>query len=76
MVSTSRYKYIACDAEKCIGCQLCEDVCSYTKTGEYNTYRSRIRTVRVDEILSDHEGGPVLKVKDIVDYVTWRSKTS
>lgn len=51
MVSTSRYKYIACDAEKCIGCQLCEYVCSFTKTGEYNTYRSRIRTVRVDEIL-------------------------
>jgi len=30
---------------------LCEYICSYTKTGEYNTYRSRIRTVRVDEIL-------------------------
>ncbi|TFG66623.1 MAG: 4Fe-4S dicluster domain-containing protein [Anaerolineales bacterium] len=51
VTSTSKYKYIACDAEKCIGCQLCEYVCSYTKTGEYNTYRSRIRTVRVDEIL-------------------------
>ena len=49
--STSRYAYIACDATKCIGCQLCEYICSYTKTGEYNTYRSRIRTVRVDEIL-------------------------
>jgi Fe-S-cluster-containing hydrogenase component 2 len=30
---------------------LCEYICSYTKTGEYNSYRSRIRTVRVDEIL-------------------------
>ncbi|MBN1873571.1 MAG: 4Fe-4S dicluster domain-containing protein [Anaerolineae bacterium] len=49
--STSKYAYIACDASKCIGCQLCEYICSYTKTGEYNTYRSRIRTVRVDEIL-------------------------
>ena len=49
--STSRYAYIACDATKCIGCQLCEYICSYTKTGEFNTYRSRIRTVRVDEIL-------------------------
>ncbi|SCX82680.1 acyl carrier protein [Desulfoluna spongiiphila] len=28
---------------------------------------------RVDEILADQEGGPVLKVKDIADYVTWRS---
>ncbi|MBN2393886.1 MAG: 4Fe-4S dicluster domain-containing protein [Anaerolineae bacterium] len=51
VTSTSKYAYIACDATKCIGCQLCEYICSYTKTGEYNTYRSRIRTVRVDEIL-------------------------
>jgi len=27
---------------------------------------------RVDEILADQEGGPVLKVKDIIDYVNWR----
>ncbi len=51
VTSTSRYAYIACDASKCIGCQLCEYICSYNKTGEYNTYRSRIRTIRVDEIL-------------------------
>jgi len=51
VTSTSKYAYIACDATKCIGCQLCEYICSYTKTGEYNTYRSRIRTIRVDEIL-------------------------
>jgi Fe-S-cluster-containing hydrogenase component 2 len=49
--STSKYKYIACEAEKCVGCQLCEYICSYTKTGEFNTYRSRIRTIRADEIL-------------------------
>ncbi|MBN1873802.1 MAG: 4Fe-4S dicluster domain-containing protein [Anaerolineae bacterium] len=51
VTSTSKYAYIACDATKCIGCQLCEYICSFTKTGEYNTYRSRIRTIRVDEIL-------------------------
>ncbi len=49
--TTSKYQYIACDAEKCVGCQLCEYACSYTKNGDYNAYRSRIRTVRVDEIL-------------------------
>ncbi len=49
--STSRYRYIACDSTKCVGCQLCEYICSYSKTGEFNTYRSRIRTVRSHEIL-------------------------
>ena len=49
--STSKYQYIACDPEKCIGCQLCELACSYTKTGEFNVYRSRIRTIRAEEIL-------------------------
>jgi Fe-S-cluster-containing hydrogenase component 2 len=50
-VSTSKYQYITCDASKCVGCQLCEYMCSYTKTGEFNTFRSRIRTVRAHKIL-------------------------
>ena len=50
-LATSKYRYIDCDPDLCIGCQICEYVCSYSKTGEYNTYRSRIRTVRVDEVL-------------------------
>ena len=49
--STSKHEYIACDAEKCVGCQICEYVCSYNKTGEFNTFRSRIRTVREHKIL-------------------------
>jgi len=49
--STSKYAYIDCDPNLCVGCQLCEYICSYTKTGEYNSYRSRIRTVRVNEVL-------------------------
>ena len=49
--STSKYEYVTCDSAKCTGCQLCEYICSYTKTDEFNTYRSRARTVRVDEIL-------------------------
>ncbi|WP_300667391.1 acyl carrier protein [Desulfoluna sp.] len=32
-----------------------------------------LTSTRVDEILADQEDGPVLKVKDIVDYVNWRS---
>ncbi|MCR4407715.1 MAG: 4Fe-4S dicluster domain-containing protein [Anaerolineae bacterium] len=49
--STSKYRYVANDPTKCVGCQFCEYICSYTKTGEFNTYRSRIRTVRAEEIL-------------------------
>jgi len=49
--STSKHEYIACDPEKCVGCQICEYVCSHTKTGEFNTFRSRIRTVREHKIL-------------------------
>ncbi|MGI6249770.1 MAG: 4Fe-4S dicluster domain-containing protein [Anaerolineaceae bacterium] len=49
--STSKHAYIECDPVKCVGCQLCEYICSHQKTGEYNSYRSRIRTVRVDEVL-------------------------
>jgi len=51
VASTTKFDYIYCDPVKCVGCQLCEYVCSYNKTGEYNSYRSRIRTVRVDEVL-------------------------
>jgi Fe-S-cluster-containing hydrogenase component 2 len=51
VASTSKYKYVVCDPTLCIGCQICEYVCSFTKTGDYNSYRSRIRTVRVDEVL-------------------------
>ncbi len=49
--STSKYQYIACDPEKCVGCQICEYVCSHNKTGEFNTFRSRIRTIREHKIL-------------------------
>ena len=49
--STSKYQYVACDATKCVGCPICEYICSHTKTGEFNTYRSRMRTVRAHKIL-------------------------
>ncbi|MBS3753065.1 MAG: 4Fe-4S dicluster domain-containing protein [Anaerolineales bacterium] len=49
--STSKHEYITCDPDKCIGCQICEYVCSYAKTGEFNTFRSRIRMVRDHKIL-------------------------
>lgn len=49
--TSSKYAYVSCKPEDCVGCQLCEYICSHTKVGEFNTYRSRIRTVRVKEVL-------------------------
>ena len=49
--STSKYQYITADPQKCVGCQFCEYICSYTKGGVFNTYRSRIRTLRAEEVL-------------------------
>lgn len=49
--STSKFQYVSNDPEKCVGCQYCEFICSYTKTGAFNSYRSRIRTVRAEEIV-------------------------
>lgn len=43
-------KVIVCDAEKCVGCGICEYVCSYVKERRINAKVSRIRTVRLDTI--------------------------
>jgi len=50
--STSTYQNIVCDPDECMGCQLCEYICSYVKTGEFNSYRSLIRTVRIVPIVT------------------------
>lgn len=50
-VVASKDQYIANDPQKCTGCQICEYVCSFTKNGLFNSYRSRIRTVRSHEVL-------------------------
>jgi len=33
-----------------------------------------LKTARIEEILSDLDDGPVLKVSDIIDYIAWLSK--
>jgi Fe-S-cluster-containing hydrogenase component 2 len=49
--SASKYQYIVCDPDLCVGCQICEYICSFVKTGEFNTYRSRIRVVRIPPVV-------------------------
>ncbi len=33
-----------------------------------------LTTARIEEILADIEGGPVLKVKDVQSYIEWQTK--
>jgi Fe-S-cluster-containing hydrogenase component 2 len=41
-------KFVVSDSEKCIGCQICDYVCSAVKEGGFNPLLSRIRTVRIE----------------------------
>jgi indolepyruvate ferredoxin oxidoreductase alpha subunit len=41
---------IQCNDEKCVGCDICEYACAFEKEGVFNQLKSRIRTVRVNQI--------------------------
>jgi Fe-S-cluster-containing dehydrogenase component len=41
---------VQCDSDKCVGCDICEYVCSFEKEGVFNPLKSRIRTIRVNQI--------------------------
>ncbi|MGD6806802.1 MAG: thiamine pyrophosphate-dependent enzyme [Candidatus Bathyarchaeia archaeon] len=41
---------IQCNNEKCVGCDICEYTCAFEKEGVFNPLKSRIRTVRVNQI--------------------------
>ncbi len=45
------HRYIVCDPDKCMGCQMCEFICSATKEGEFNPLLSRIRNVRIEPVV-------------------------
>jgi Fe-S-cluster-containing hydrogenase component 2 len=42
-------KIVSIRREKCTGCHLCQLICSYTKTGEFNIEKSRIAIVERDK---------------------------
>lgn len=44
------YQHIICDPDKCIGCRICEYVCSATKHGHFDPLYSRIRVVRIEPV--------------------------
>jgi TPP-dependent indolepyruvate ferredoxin oxidoreductase alpha subunit len=41
-------EFISCDTDRCIGCQICEYICSAEKEQVFNPTKSRIRTIRLD----------------------------
>jgi TPP-dependent indolepyruvate ferredoxin oxidoreductase alpha subunit len=45
-------QHIHCENEKCSGCGICEYTCSFKKEGVFNAYKSRIRTVRINQVLN------------------------
>ncbi len=46
-----KHRYIVCDPDKCVGCQMCEFICSLTKTDSFNPLKSLIRNVRIEPVL-------------------------
>jgi TPP-dependent indolepyruvate ferredoxin oxidoreductase alpha subunit len=45
-------QHVECDNEKCVGCDICEYACSFEKEKVFNPLKSRIRSVRVGQILN------------------------
>jgi TPP-dependent indolepyruvate ferredoxin oxidoreductase alpha subunit len=43
---------VQCDNDRCVGCGICEYMCSFIKEGVFNPLKARIRTVNLDEINS------------------------
>ncbi len=42
-------QHVDCDSNKCVGCEICEYVCSFEKEKVFNSLKSRIRTVRIGQ---------------------------
>ena len=45
-------KFVSADPEKCVGCSICEYVCSMVKEKTFNTTKSRIRTIRIGPLIN------------------------
>lgn len=43
----SRHRFVSLDIDKCVGCRICEYICSLEKNKSFNPTRSRIRMVRI-----------------------------
>ena len=50
MVKIHERKFVSADPDKCVGCQICEYACSWTKEKAFNPLKSRIRVVRINQL--------------------------
>jgi carbon-monoxide dehydrogenase iron sulfur subunit len=52
MVKVNERRFVAVDPDKCVGCQVCEYICSWSKEKAFNPTKSRIRVVRQNQIIN------------------------
>ncbi len=43
-------RFVSCDPQKCVGCDICELACSWEKEKVFNPTKSRIRAVRLEQL--------------------------
>jgi len=52
LAAPAKRKFVSADPEKCVGCSVCEYVCSFEKGKSYNPLKSRIRVVRLHPLVN------------------------
>ena len=45
-------KFVSADPDKCVGCQICEYICSMNTEKAFNPLKSRIRVVRINQLIN------------------------
>ncbi|MEA2090409.1 MAG: 4Fe-4S dicluster domain-containing protein [Thermoproteota archaeon] len=52
MVAVHARKFVTADPQKCVGCGVCEYICSMVKENTFNPMKSRIRVVRLNPLIN------------------------